>query len=120
MAEGEVRKSRRRARSRTSEIAGLRGVCEARGCPGHFRGCRGTGGRGAGVILRPRSMNTQDIVQKLWNLCHVLRDDGITYHEYVTELTFLLFLKMMKETRSGSRGTCAPWSTASTRSTGTA
>ncbi len=42
--------------------------------------------------------NTQDIVQKLWNLCHILRDDGITYHEYVTELTFLLFLKMMKET----------------------
>ena len=41
---------------------------------------------------------TQDIVAKLWNLCHVLRDDGITYHEYVTELTFLLFLKMMKET----------------------
>lgn len=42
--------------------------------------------------------STQDIVAKLWNLCHVLRDDGITYHEYVTELTFLLFLKMMKET----------------------
>src|SRR5260370_7797472 len=41
---------------------------------------------------------TQDIVQKLWNLCHILRDDGITYHEYVTELTFLLFLKMAKET----------------------
>jgi type I restriction enzyme M protein len=41
---------------------------------------------------------TQDIVQKLWNLCNILRDDGITYHEYVTELTFLLFLKMMKET----------------------
>ena len=32
---------------------------------------------------------TQDIVARLWNLCHVLRDDGITYHEYVTELTFL-------------------------------
>jgi len=43
---------------------------------------------------------TQDIVQKLWNLCNILRDDGITYHEYVTELTFLLFLKMMKETRA--------------------
>ncbi|WP_437998206.1 N-6 DNA methylase [Sorangium sp. So ce185] len=43
-------------------------------------------------------MTTQDIVQKLWNLCHVLRDDGITYHQYVTELTYLLFLKMMKET----------------------
>src|SRR5436189_1488934 len=43
-------------------------------------------------------MTTQDIVQKLWNLCHVLRDDGITYHQYVTELTYLLFLKMAKET----------------------
>ena len=42
--------------------------------------------------------STSDIVAKLWSLCHVLRDDGITYHEYVTELTFLLFLKMMKET----------------------
>ena len=41
---------------------------------------------------------TSDIVQKLWSLCHVLRDDGITYHEYVTELTWLLFLKMAKET----------------------
>lgn len=41
---------------------------------------------------------TTDIVQKLWNLCHVLRDDGITYHEYVSELTWLLFLKMAKET----------------------
>src|SRR5436309_3949433 len=41
---------------------------------------------------------TQDIVAKLWNLCHILRDDGITYHQYVTELTFLLFLKMLKET----------------------
>ncbi len=43
-------------------------------------------------------MNNQQIVQKLWNLCNVLRDDGITYHQYVTELTYLLFLKMMKET----------------------
>jgi type I restriction enzyme M protein len=43
-------------------------------------------------------MTTADIVQKLWRLCDVLRDDGITYHEYVTELTFLLFLKMSKET----------------------
>jgi type I restriction enzyme M protein len=32
-------------------------------------------------------MKTQEIVQKLWNLCHVLRDDGITYLQYVTELT---------------------------------
>src|SRR6476620_6067472 len=42
--------------------------------------------------------STQDIVQKLWNLCNVLRDDGITYLQYVTELTYLLFLKMAKET----------------------
>lgn len=45
-------------------------------------------------------MSTQDIVQKLWNLCNVLRDDGITYHQYVTELTYLLFLKMAKETEA--------------------
>ena len=42
-------------------------------------------------------MGNQEIVQKLWNLCNVLRDDGITYHQYVIELTYLLFLKMMKE-----------------------
>ncbi len=41
---------------------------------------------------------TNDIVQKLWNLCNVLKDDGVTYHQYVTELTYLLFLKMAKET----------------------
>ena len=43
-------------------------------------------------------MTTQEIVAKLWNLCNVLRDDGITYHQYVTELTYILFLKMLKET----------------------
>lgn len=43
-------------------------------------------------------MTTQEIVQKLWNLCNVLRDDGITYQDYVTELTYILFLKMAKET----------------------
>jgi type I restriction enzyme M protein len=41
---------------------------------------------------------TRDIVAKLWTLCHILRDDGITYNEYVTELTYFLFLKMMAET----------------------
>lgn len=45
-------------------------------------------------------MTTREIVAKLWNLCHVLRDDGITYHQYVTELTYILFLKMAKETRT--------------------
>jgi len=41
---------------------------------------------------------TYDIVAKLWNLCNVLKDDGVTYHQYVTELTYLLFLKMAEET----------------------
>jgi type I restriction enzyme M protein len=39
-----------------------------------------------------------DIVQRLWSLCHILRDDGITYHQYVNELSYLLFLKMAHET----------------------
>lgn len=43
---------------------------------------------------------THDIVAKLWNLCNVLKDDGVTYHQYVTELTYLLFLKMAGETRT--------------------
>jgi type I restriction enzyme M protein len=43
-------------------------------------------------------VNNQEIVAKLWNLCNVLRDDGITYQQYVTELTYILFLKMCKET----------------------
>lgn len=42
-------------------------------------------------------MNANAIVQKLWRLCTVLRKDGITYQQYVTELTYLLFLKMMAE-----------------------
>lgn len=46
---------------------------------------------------------TTDIVAKLWGLCNVLRDDGVTYNEYVTELTFLLFLKMLEETGRESR-----------------
>jgi type I restriction enzyme M protein len=39
-----------------------------------------------------------DIVAKLWNLCNVLKDDGVSYHQYVIELTYLLFLKMAEET----------------------
>jgi type I restriction enzyme M protein len=47
-------------------------------------------------------MATNDIVQKLWNLCDVLRDDGINYSDYVTELVLLLFIKMEHEnTESG-------------------
>ena len=42
-------------------------------------------------------MRNNDIVQKLWNLCDVLRDDGINYSDYVTELVLLLFIKMVHE-----------------------
>ena len=37
------------------------------------------------------------IVQKLWNYCNVLRDDGMSYGDYVEQLTYLLFLKMTDE-----------------------
>ncbi len=41
--------------------------------------------------------NTQYIVQKLWNYCNILRDDGMSYGDYVEQLTYLLFLKMAHE-----------------------
>jgi len=37
------------------------------------------------------------IVQKVWNYCNVLRDDGVSYGDYVEQLTYLLFLKMADE-----------------------
>jgi len=37
------------------------------------------------------------LVQKLWNYCNVLRDDGLSYGDYVEQLTYLLFLKMADE-----------------------
>ena len=37
------------------------------------------------------------IVQRLWNYCHVLRDDGVSYGDYLQQLTYLLFLKMDQE-----------------------
>src|SRR5437762_4831214 len=40
---------------------------------------------------------TQSIVQRLWNYCNLLRDDGMSYGDYVEQLTYLLFLKMAHE-----------------------
>ena len=40
---------------------------------------------------------SSSIVQRVWNYCHVLRDDGMSYGDYVEQLTFLLFLKMVDE-----------------------
>jgi len=42
-------------------------------------------------------MSPSAIVQKLWNYCNVLRDDGMSYGDYVEQLTYLLFLKMADE-----------------------
>jgi type I restriction enzyme M protein len=37
------------------------------------------------------------IVQRVWNYCNVLRDDGVSYGDYLEQLTYLLFLKMADE-----------------------
>lgn len=42
-------------------------------------------------------MTAPALVQKLWNYCSILRDDGLSYGDYVEQLTFLLFLKMADE-----------------------
>ena len=47
-------------------------------------------------------MNTDNIVQKIWSLCHILRGDGVSYREYISELTYLLFLKIAEETGTES------------------
>ena len=43
------------------------------------------------------SNDSSALVQKLWNYCNVLRDDGVSYGDYVEQLTYLLFLKMDDE-----------------------
>ncbi len=48
------------------------------------------------------NVTNNEIVQKLWKMADVLRDDGISYQNYVTELTYILFLKMMKEQETES------------------
>src|SRR6202162_1566015 len=56
--------------------------------------------------MRPRSLASRSqllingssaLVAKLWNYCNVLRDDGLSYGDYVEQLTYLLFLKMAHE-----------------------
>jgi type I restriction enzyme M protein len=43
------------------------------------------------------SSDTSMIVQRVWNYCNVLRDDGMSYGDYLEQLTYLLFLKMDDE-----------------------
>lgn len=42
-------------------------------------------------------MNTSSLVQKVWNFCHTLKDDGVGYGDYLEQLTYLLFLKLAHE-----------------------
>lgn len=43
------------------------------------------------------SIQSSIIVQRVWNYCNVLRDEGVSYGDYVEQLTYLLFLKMADE-----------------------
>ncbi len=45
------------------------------------------------------SENTSSIVSKVWSFCNVLRDGGVSYGDYLEQLTFLIFLKMAEEYR---------------------
>jgi type I restriction enzyme M protein len=53
--------------------------------------------------------SSNQLVQKLWNFCNVLRDDGVSTIEYVEQLTYLLFLKMAQERTQEGRGEVVPY-----------
>ncbi len=43
------------------------------------------------------SEQTSSIISKVWGMCNVLRDDGVTYGDFLEQLTYLIFLKMADE-----------------------
>ena len=47
-------------------------------------------------------MTSASLVQKLWIYCNVLRDDGMSYGDYVEQLSYLLFLKIKDESLADS------------------
>jgi len=53
--------------------------------------------------------SSNQLVQKLWNFCNVLRDDGVSTIEYVEQLTYLLFLKMADERLKAGLGEVVPF-----------
>ena len=44
-----------------------------------------------------KSMNARNLVAKVWNFAHVLRDQGVSYQAYISQISYLLFLKMDEE-----------------------
>lgn len=53
-------------------------------------------------------MSAAEIVNKVWNYAHVLRDDGVGYGDYVEQITYLLFLKMADEREQSGEATKIP------------
>lgn len=53
-------------------------------------------------------MSASEIVNKVWNYAHVLRDDGVGYGDYVEQITFLIFLKMAEERRKAGQSVAVP------------
>lgn len=51
-------------------------------------------------MMTSPSKTAGELVRRIWGLCNILRGDGVSYHEYITELTYLLFLKIAEETGS--------------------
>ncbi len=50
-------------------------------------------------------MNTAPIVSKVWSFCTTLRDDGVSYGDYLEQLTYLIFLKMADASMPNRRTT---------------
>ena len=53
-------------------------------------------------------MSASEIVNKVWNYAHVLRDDGVGYGDYVEQITYLIFLKMADERENAGQETKVP------------
>ncbi len=53
-------------------------------------------------------MSASEIVNKVWNYAHVLRDDGVGYGDYVEQITYLIFLKMADEREKAGQETKVP------------
>ena len=58
---------------------------------------RGNAASGVPVVHAHITPDPKALVQRLWDFCDVLRDDGLSYGDYLEQLTYLLFLKMADE-----------------------